>query len=84
MLDAFQVYSFIFSCPTELFEKQRQYKQVKFLLKAGMQKIKFYDSNHKLRSNLKTYLLPLWICKIVGKNWYSLCCWSNLNLTDSV
>lgn len=76
MLDAFQIYSFICSCPTELFEKQRQYKQIKFLLKAGMQKIKFYNSNHKLRSNLKTYLQPqlIGLYIVMGKNWYGLCC----------
>lgn len=41
-----------------------------------MQKIKFKDSNHKLKANLKTYMqnLLIGLCKASGKNWHGLCC----------
>lgn len=70
--------------PTDLFVKQRQYKQISVECKYA--KIKFYDSNHKLRSNLKTYLEPLLIelYKVVARNWYGLCCWNNLNTVSGL
>lgn len=66
MLDAFQIYSFICSCPTELFEKQRlSINKLNFYWKKICKRLSFKTAN--TRANLKTYLQPrlIGLCKVV-------------------